>query len=118
MPAIAIVGSREGVPYQLVYELVEKLATKYNGNLTIVSGGARGVDRHAENAARRFRVPTLIYNAEWEKYGKRAGFLRNEQIVDASDEVYAFWNGESRGTEHTINLARKAGKLALVKRIR
>lgn len=42
--------------------------------------------------------------------GKAAGFIRNKQIVDACDMVLAFWDGKSKGTEHTIKLARLAKK--------
>jgi nucleoside 2-deoxyribosyltransferase len=76
----------------------------------VVSGGARGVDLEAEGAARARGLAVQIFPADWDKYGKRAGFLRNQQIVDAADTVVAFHDGVSRGTLHTIGLAKAAGK--------
>ena len=44
------------------------------------------------------------------KYGKRAGLIRNEKIVENSSVIVAFWDGESKGTFHTIQLAKKFNK--------
>lgn len=46
----------------------------------------------------------------WDLHGKSAGFKRNVHIIDDSDEVIAFWDGKSRGTRHSINLAKTAKK--------
>jgi predicted Rossmann fold nucleotide-binding protein DprA/Smf involved in DNA uptake len=103
---IAIVGSRDYPNLQQVSQYVQTLP-----NYTvIVSGGARGVDRTAEQAARRCGLETDIYPADWNRYGKSAGYRRNAEIVAACDVVVAFWDGKSRGTSHTLDLARKAGK--------
>lgn len=86
----------------------------FSKDTVLVSGGARGVDSVAEGAARERGLEVEIFPANWKKYGKRAGFLRNEDIVKAADKVYAFWDGQSRGTRHTMELAKKAGKLEAV----
>ena len=77
---------------------------------SIVSGGARGADSLAEKYAAEKGIPITVVPAEWDKYGKSAGYRRNVQIVAESDEVVAFWDGESKGTQHTIDIAGKAGK--------
>jgi len=51
---------------------------------------------------------------DWNKFGKATGFIRNQQIVDACDVVLAFWYGKSKGTEHTISLAKKAKKTTFI----
>jgi hypothetical protein len=79
------------------------------GDVTIVSGGARGVDSVAEQQAKKRGLPVEIYRAEWERFGKSAGFRRNRDIVTNADMVVAFWDGRSRGTENTINLAKREG---------
>ena len=48
--------------------------------------------------------------ADWKRYGKRAGPLRNTEIVRQADMVIAFWDGRSRGTRNTIDKALRAGK--------
>ena len=52
-------------------------------------------------------IKTLIFPANWEKYGKRAGFIRNEDIIKNCDAVIAFWDGKSKGTFHSLSLADK-----------
>ena len=105
---VAIVGSREGIDPLWVRRMVSKIAEKYP-HATIVSGGARGVDTEAEKAAVFFGLPTNIFPADWNRFGKRAGFLRNKTIVENCDIVVAFTTG-SKGTAHTIKLAYEAGK--------
>ena len=51
-----------------------------------------------------------IYPADWLNLGKRAGYVRNTDIVKNSDMIIAFWDGNSKGTKHTIGLAQKMGK--------
>jgi hypothetical protein len=48
--------------------------------------------------------------AEWNKFGKSAGYRRNVTIVEHSDIIVAFWDGKSKGTQHTINIAKEKGK--------
>jgi hypothetical protein len=73
-------------------------------------GAARGADRLAGAAASTLGLEVVEYPADWRRYGRRAGFLRNEQMLAAGpDLVVAFHQDSSRGTAHTISLARKAG---------
>lgn len=78
--------------------------------LEIVSGGAAGVDSWAASEAAVQGVPVKVFEADWDGLGKRAGFVRNEQIVDYADAVVCFWDGESKGTRHDIDLALKHRK--------
>lgn len=106
---LGIVGSREFNDY----DFVEKNINIICGNIKIseiVSGGARGVDSIAEQYAKDNNIKTRIFEAEWDWFGKRAGFVRNEYIVDYSDYVIAFWDGVSTGTKDTINMCMKKKK--------
>jgi hypothetical protein len=76
----------------------------------IISGGAKGADSLAKRLAADIETNYIEFLPDWEKDGKAAGFIRNQQIVDASDIVIAFWNGVSKGTEDSINKARIAKK--------
>jgi len=102
---VAIVGSRN---YPCTFEVV-KYVMRLPTNTTVISGGARGVDSIAESIARILGLQTLIFLPDWEKHGKKAGFLRNIEIVKNSDRLVAFWDGESKGTLHSINLAKQSG---------
>jgi predicted Rossmann fold nucleotide-binding protein DprA/Smf involved in DNA uptake len=103
---IAIVGSRGYYNLDKVCDYVESLPA----DTVVVSGGAQGVDLAAEMAAKRCGLKTEIYPAQWNKYGRAAGYLRNKDIVAAADKVVAFHDGVSKGTQHTINIAREMGK--------
>lgn len=109
---VAIVGSRDYKPLSEVTDFVNHLPD----DTIVVSGGARGVDSTAEKAAKKRGLRTIIFPAEWDKYGKSAGFLRNRSIVTAADMVVVFWNGRSRGTMHAIKLAEEMYKPKIVQR--
>jgi len=103
---VAIVGSREYPNLSKVRAYIQSLPI----DTIIVSVGARGVDKCAENVAQGIGLQTEIYPADWHKYGKAAGMKRNQQIVEASDRIVAFWDGFSKGTKNTIDTAKKLGK--------
>lgn len=104
---VAIVGSREYHDLAAVWRYVESLPE----DTVIVSGGARGVDAAAEMAAKSLGMETEIFKPEYDKYAPRiAPLMRNRQIVLACDELVAFWDGTSRGTRNTIELARGCAK--------
>ena len=108
---IAIVGSREFKDEVYVKAKVQGIFLAWRPNNPIlVSGGAKGVDTWAEEEVKVYDFPTIIYLPEWEKYGKSAGFRRNELIINSADLVIAFWDGKSKGTKHSIDLAIKSGK--------
>ena len=103
---VAIVGSREGINRDAVFERVKRLVWTYPSlKLTIVSGGARGVDTWAREAAEAWHLEYQEFPADWETYGKSAGFKRNVDIVKAADLVNVFWNGKSNGAKNDIDLA-------------
>lgn len=106
---VAIVGSREFTQLGRVDAFVAKLAAKYP-DVHIISGGAVGVDQQAERAARTLKLGVTIFRPDWKQFGLSAGYRRNELIVREADVVVAFWDGRSRGTKHSIDLAEKAGK--------
>ncbi|MCR4582518.1 MAG: hypothetical protein K5764_03060 [Prevotella sp.] len=63
----------------------------------------------SERLAKEFRLPFELHPAKWRLLGKAAGMVRNAEMAKCSDELIAFWDGESRGTKHMINFARKRG---------
>jgi len=107
MAKVAIIGSRTFDDY----EQVKLVLAEYVDQIElVVSGGAKGADTLAERFAKDYSIPTQIFRADWNRYGKAAGHIRNKDIVNASDVVFAFWDGKSKGTEGAMKLARAAKK--------
>ena len=76
----------------------------------IITGAARGVDRIAADNARLLEFPVREFPADWNRHGRSAGFIRNNEMLNEDpDLVIAFWDGQSRGTAHTIREAEKRG---------
>jgi len=109
---VIIAGGREFNDYELLSKKCDKVL-KINNNLSsqknieIVSGTARGTDRLGERYAVERGYPIKRFPANWDKYGKSAGYRRNEEMAKYADVLIAFWDGESRGTKHMIDLAKK-----------
>jgi hypothetical protein len=75
----------------------------------VVSGTARGVDTLGEMWAREHGVPVRRFPAAWDKHGKSAGYVRNLEMAQYADALIAVWDGKSRGTGHTIDIANRLG---------
>ncbi len=103
----AIIGSRICTSRKFVFPILDRMLRA--GDI-IVSGGAKGADSLAEEYAEQKEFTVVVYKAMWDLYGKSAGFKRNVQIIDDADEIIAFWDGKSKGTRHSINLAKAAKK--------
>lgn len=102
---LAVVGSRDFNDYSYMKEVLQWFDIK-----RIISGGAKGADHLAEKYAAEHGLPITVFPAEWERFGKSAGYKRNMKIVEAADEIAAFWDGQSKGTKHTIDFADDKGK--------
>lgn len=108
---VIIAGSRSFNDYALLREqclsiLQDKMRTH---RVIIVSGHARGADSLGEKFANELGFPFELHPAKWRLLGKAAGMVRNAEMAKCSDALIAFWDGESRGTRHMINFARKRG---------
>lgn len=104
---VVICGSRDWPAPWFVDQKIIELVPR--GSL-IITGGARGVDERAHQAAVRLRYPTKVMRADWDRYGKRAGYLRNIAMLDEGPSmVLAFHTHGSKGTAHTIREAYKRG---------
>ena len=99
---VAIVGSRGVTDYDLIEQAVSRSGFLIT---SIISGGARGADTLALRYAWAHgywpdRWEEFLAN--WTKYGKVAGRIRNGQMADEADAIIAVWDGESAGTAHMI----------------
>jgi predicted Rossmann fold nucleotide-binding protein DprA/Smf involved in DNA uptake len=76
----------------------------------IVTGGARGADRMADEIAGSLGLDREVFPANWARDHKVAGYVRNSRMIRSKpDLVLAFWDGSSSGTRHTVKLARDQG---------
>ena len=76
-------------------------------DVVLIVGGARGADKLAEKWARINSVPFKLMEANWTALGKSAGYKRNQEMINIADELISFWDLDSRGTQHTIECARR-----------
>lgn len=104
---IIIAGSREFDNYSLLERIMDKLLSNIKCDIVIVCGKARGADTLGERYAKEKGYEIDYYPAQWNLYGKRAGYIRNEQMAQNADALVAFWDGRSKGTKHMIDLAHK-----------
>lgn len=75
----------------------------------VVSGTARGVDQLGEAVAKSLGLPVARFPADWATLGKRAGYVRNEQMADYAQALCAIWDGKSAGTKNMIEIATRKG---------
>ena len=105
---VLICGSRGFNDYVLMKVQIMKLLDRFGTTITIISGGAKGADTLAEDVAKQLGISTTILKPDWDKYGKGAGIMRNDAMLDMKPNiVLAFWDGKSKGTKYTIVEARK-----------
>lgn len=107
---LAVIGSRSFNDYKALSECL----SRFTDITAIVSGGAKGADSLAERYAFDNGIETIIFIPDWKRHGRGAGMIRNKAIVSAADVIVAFWDGTSKGTKNSIELAKKAGKRVIV----
>lgn len=103
---VIIAGSRNFDNFELLKNKCDLILSNVIVD-EIVSGTAKGVDMLGEKYANYKNFKIMRFPADWDVFGKRAGFLRNEEMAKYADALIAFWDGESKGTKHMINLANK-----------
>lgn len=110
---IQITGSREFTDIKkLAGAIAGAVFSIYGSDHTIVHGGAKGADSLAGEVARNWGYTEEVHPADWEKYGKRAGYLRNAEMANlGADVCLAFFKrgAGNRGTQMMVDLCNKAG---------
>jgi len=100
---LIIAGSRNITDYQILIEAINYFNIKDIDE--IISGEARGVDKLGERYAYDNDIPLKRFPARWDKFGKSAGYIRNNEMADYADTLLAIWDHKSKGTKHMINTA-------------
>jgi hypothetical protein len=116
---IIIAGGRDFSDYELLHKECDRIIKslleweEVKPEIEVVSGTANGADLMGENWARQHRINVKRFTPNWNGLGKRAGYVRNEQMALYAKEdngvLIAFWDGKSKGTKYMIDLAKKHG---------
>ncbi len=107
---VAVVGSRNFSDYDFFREKLEHLIKNLGENITYVSGGCKsGADALIKKYCLENQYKLIEHLPDWDLHGKKAGFIRNQLIVDDATHLIAFWNKLSKGTLSTINMAKSKG---------
>lgn len=111
---IIIAGSRTfctEAHYSLLIEKMDDLLRNVINvePINIVSGAARGADQLGERYANARNFPVIRMPAQWDLYGKSAGYRRNADMAHIATHCVCFWDGRSRGTKHMIDIATTKG---------
>ena len=107
---VLICGSRDWTRKNIIERELNKLEPS---KTLIIHGGARGVDRLAGKLAKERGIEVIVFPAEWDKYGKAAGMIRNQQMLKEGkpDLVLAFSENieYSKGTKNMRDISEDAG---------
>ena len=104
---ILVTGSRNWMSPRQIESLLRE---EWEEGCRVIHGGANGADTIADGVARRLGMEVEIFYPNWSSQGRKAGFLRNQKMVEQKpDVVLAFQVQRSTGTQHTIDLAKAAG---------
>lgn len=108
---VLICGSRDWENKDIIQSALDELG---EGDV-VIAGGARGADRLGEQLAKAQGLQVRVFPADWDQYGKSAGAIRNIQMLDQEpNQIWAFWDGKSPGTAHTIREAKKRNFLVRI----
>jgi hypothetical protein len=103
---LAVSGSRGITDRRLICETLDSIP----GPTELLSGHcSNGVDMLAEAWARERGIKVWRFPADWLRHGRAAGPIRNQQMINQADALLAIWDGQSRGTGGTIDMARQRG---------
>jgi hypothetical protein len=105
---VLVCGSREWTNKERIRAELEQIVDLQ----TVIHGNARGADRLAGEVAKEMGIQVMKYPADWPRYGKGAGVIRNQEMLDIESPhlVIAFRKGlVSAGTDNMIRRTRLAG---------
>ncbi len=109
---IIVCGTRDFNDKSLLQKTLDSVLSGMQ-SVEIISGGCRGADTYGEEYALARKISVKRFPAEWDKYGRAAGPIRNRQMLEyataGNATVIAFWDGKSKGTMNMIQTAQKQG---------
>lgn len=111
---VIIAGGRDFNDYETLKQTCDFYLSQTQKRITIISGKAKGADTLGERYAQERGFKISAYPADWDQFGKSAGFIRNKQMAEEADALIAFWDGASKGTASMIDLANKKNLIVAV----
>lgn len=106
---LIVAGSRTINDYSFVKKILDKHCEEYGCPNMVVSGTANGADMLGERWAAEKQIAIWRMPANWDKFGKSAGFIRNEAMADMADACVVLWDGVSKGSKNMIDIAERKG---------
>lgn len=116
MVRVIVAGSRTFDNFSLMEKELMRYFKKnglHRADVEIISGTANGADKLGEHFAEKYGLKLSKFPADWDKHGKSAGYIRNDEMAkyaiedDNKGVLFAFWNNVSKGTKNMIDLAKK-----------
>ena len=101
---VIIAGGRDFNDYDLLCRKADIILSRQQ-EVEVVSGTAKGADKLGERYAEERGYPIKRFPADWGTHGKAAGYMRNEDMAIYADGLIAFWDEQSKGTKHMIDIA-------------
>lgn len=109
---VIVAGSRTITDRELV---LQAIADSKFTITEVISGGAKGVDRIAEEWAKEQGIPVTVIRTGWKTGGRGGGFVNNEEMAEQAEALIAVYDGQSKGTKHMIDTMSKRGKKIFTK---
>ena len=110
---VIIAGGRDFNDYEYMSTKLNELFKDQNlfnnKAIKVISGMAKGADTLGIQYADEHKLTKILFPANWKEYPRIAGFLRNNDMLSIATHLIAFWNGESSGTKHMIEIAQEKG---------
>ena len=106
-------GSRDGFDEDLAYEIIHTHITNSiikHKTVEIIHGAARGIDSLADFIATEKKLHIIPIEPDWNKHGRSAGHIRNQEMINECDCGLLVWNGKSPGTKGALSMLITSGK--------
>lgn len=109
---LIIAGSRDWKSYSVLKDATNEILTDIYyklpfNSVQVISGTAKGADLLGEQYACEYNFSIKRFPADWDKYGKKAGYMRNVEMANNANACIVFWDGKSKGSQHMIDIAKE-----------
>lgn len=113
--SVIVAGTRDFIDKKYLWGVLDRYLREHDPKtITILDGKSRGPDSFGGEYGEAKGLRVLPFPADWDKHGKGAGFIRNEEMAKAGTHLIAFWDGKSSGTKDMIERAQNHGLRVIV----
>lgn len=109
MKRLIVAGSRDISDYQYVKNCIDEFVNEHGPVREIISGTAKGVDSFGEKYSLDNLIPLIMFPADWDGLGPKAGHIRNQEMADYADSLLLIWDGKSPGSKNMLKTAKREG---------